>query len=153
MKEGKTQKTVNVTVIVLALAVAFISFGCKKSQRETAEQEAIERHQQQTAPLPPPTGPKFARLKSQWYFLNNLHTNGLLPGVSKNLKGLIGANADCYITPEGGSTQEVVFFTHGKPRQDYYYLVGRASSNSPWHIYKAWHTNEPDKTVTEYPVP
>ena len=141
----------NVTLMLLTLAVVFVAFGCKKSQ-EAAEEKAIERHKQQVAPLPPPTGPKFARLKSQSDFLENLHTNGLLPGVSKDLKGLFGANVDCYITPEGGSTQEVVFFTHGRPRQDYYYVVGRASSNSAWHIDKAWHTNEPDKTVTEYPV-
>src|SRR6185437_11772242 len=135
MKRLATQGRISVTLAAV-FALAFVTTGCKKSEREIAEEKAIERHKQGTS-LRPASDPAFARLKSQASFLEKLHTNGLLPGVSKDLKGFFGADAGVYTTPDGGSTQEVVFWTHDKPRQDFHYIVGRAASNSSWQINKA----------------
>ena len=140
------------TLFAIFSASLFVTAGCHKSQPEIAEEKAIERHNQE-AVLPPPTGPAFARLKSQSDYLENLHTNGLLPGVPKDPKGFFGADAAIYVTPEGGSTQEVVFWTRDKPRQDYHYIVGRVSNNSSWQITKAWHPDPSSKAIQEYPVP
>jgi hypothetical protein len=151
MEKSVTQSRMTAVMLIMVFALAFATFGCHKSQSEIAEEKAIERHKQAPS-LPPPSGPAFARLKSQADYLENLHTNGLLPGISKDLKGFFGADVGVYITPDGGSTQEVVFRTRNKPPQDYHYIVGRASSNSTWHINKAWHADPSDKVIHEYPV-
>jgi len=124
--------------------------ACHKSALPTDEQKTPEGNHQ--GGLLPVSSPKIVRLKSEFDFLKDLQTNGQLPGVPNNMKGFFGADAEIYTTPGGGSTQEVVFRTHNKPEQDFHYLVGRPSSNSAWHIDKAWHFDPSTKATHEYPV-
>jgi hypothetical protein len=152
MEKLAKQGRISVTLTVAVFDLAFVTFGCKKSAREVAEEKAIEHHKKESTPLRPASDPAFAELKSQANFVENLHTNGRLPGVSKELKGFFGADVGVYITPDGGSTQEVVFWTRDKPRQGYHYIVGRASSNSSWQINKAWHADPASKVTQEYSV-
>lgn len=167
MRRRATQNRMSVALIFIVFALACVTLGCKKSERDIAEAKAIERHKQEAAHgyAPSPAqlkrmpnhtpSPAAERLQSETTFLAELKENGLLPGVSKDLKGYFGIWEKTTATPEGGATQEVHFLTSlpaNKSRKNYHYIVSRAASNSTWQINKAWLTDSSGKVIQEYPV-
>ena len=95
-------KTIWVTTIFIVLLFVF---GRRKSDKDFAGRKTTK---QQEATLGPVGDPELIRLNEQNEFLKHLHTNDLLPGVSKDMPGWFLADPGIYNTPEGGYTQEVV---------------------------------------------
>lgn len=160
------QSGITQTLILAALTVVVVTCGCKKSEREIAEENAIKRHQQDATHRGPmmspaqwsnyvrtPEGKQMLRAINGLDFFKSSRTNGQVPGISKDTKGRgIVQKRPSEIPPDGGCSVEVHFLTLDRPRQNYYYIVTQATSNSPWHFQKAWHADWSGKVIEEYPV-
>ena len=152
-------------LIAAALALTLFACSCKKSQRDIAEEKAIKRHQQEVGRQPmlspsawsnylqSPAGKQAKIMISALGFLKSCKTNGQLPGVSKDTKGMFRSEKrPSDETPDGGCSIEIHFFTQDQSLQNYYYVVGQVSSNSPWQFKKAWRADPSGKVIEDYPI-
>jgi hypothetical protein len=154
-----------VPLIFVVFALAFVTFGCKKSRREIAEENAIKRHQQE-AGHPQMANPALRAALSNYMrtsegmeidsalnFMTSLKKEDRLPGIPKSVKGMLRLEKKpTDTTPEGGCSQEIHYFTMNVPHQDYFYFIARISSNSPWELKRAVQTDVTGKVIAEYPV-
>jgi hypothetical protein len=152
--------------ILAVLILSILAGGCKKSERDIAEEKAINRHEQDVGSHPmlshaawsnylqTPAGKQAMIAFSALDFLKSCKTNGQLPGVSKDTKGMFRSEKKpSDLTTDGSCSMEIHFFTRDQPQQqDYYYIIARASSNSTWQFNKAWQTDHSGKVIQEYPV-
>lgn len=163
---SETLNRMRVALIFVVFAFACVTFGCKKSAREIAEENAIKRHQEEAGHPPMIANPALRAALSNYMrtpegmemdsalnFMTSLKKEDKLPGISKGVKGMLRwEKKPTDTTPEGGCSQEVHYFTTDTPHQDYYYFITRISSNSPWQLKKAVQTDATGKVIAEYPV-
>jgi hypothetical protein len=146
------------------LILTLLACGCRKSEREIAEENALKRHQEEVNPahssessrvamsnyLRTPDGKLMVR---EFGFLDGLKKNEQLPGVSKDVKGTMRREKKpSDLTSEGGCSQEFHYVTKDSPPQNFYYVIARASTNSPWQLKRAWQTDASGKVIQEFPV-
>lgn len=152
-------------LIAGVLLLLMLACSCKKSERDIAEEKAIKRHEQEVGSHPllspsawsnylqTPSGKQASIAISALGFLKSCKTNGQLPGVSKDTKGMFRSEKKpSDAAPDGGHSIEIHFFTRDQPKQDFYYVIGQVSSNSPWQFKKAWRADQSGKVIEEYPV-
>ena len=164
-KLKKARSSGQQALIFATMALALVACGCKKSPREIAEENAVKRHQKEAAQHPmmsaaqwsnyikTPEGRKFMIAASALNFAKSSKTNGQLPGISKDTKGrFIVQKSPWDMTPDGGSSVQVIFSTPDHPAQIDYYIVGRVSSNSSWEFKKAWRADQSGNVIEEFPV-
>jgi hypothetical protein len=146
-------------LIVAALVLPLFDCGCHKSQREIAEENAIKRHEQDTARVPnvtpaqraeflsrPDTKVAFAALN----YLQKAKKEGRLPGTPGEEPG----GFVCQKKPQFGtdgvnySTLEVRYVTKTVPRTNRFYILTQVSSNSTPQLQGAWSV-APDRSTNE----
>ena len=156
-----TKNQVPLAPLFTMLALTLLACGCHKSPREIAEENAIKRHEQEVSHRGPSREwisnylrtPEGMRFGSEGGFLMSLLTNGQLPGVSKDRKGYFRFEKKVAgLTSDGGCSNEVHFLTLENPADNYYYVISQDSSNSPWQMRKAWHTDQSSNIIQEFPV-
>jgi len=162
----ETQSIMSVALILVVFALTFATFGCKKSAREIAEENAIKRHQQEAGhpPMIPNPAlraalsnymrtPEGMEIDSALTFMTSLKKKDRLPGIPKGVKGMLRLEKKpTDTTPDGGCSQEVHYFTMNTPHQDYYYFIARNSSNSPWELKRAVQADASGKVIQEFPI-
>jgi hypothetical protein len=136
--------------IVVLFALVFAAFGCRKSQREVAEEKAIKRHeqelQQQKMNKPPPG------LMEGLNFLRDLANKNQLPGLSTNDHVNLTLEMDKADTePDGRVVRQFHLFTSGSPRTNYFYVLAEDTNNHQLQLVKAWRADE-WKVIEEYAV-
>lgn len=156
------RRRIDPRLVVLVFATTFLACGCRKSERDTAEENAIKHQQKEIGPVVIDRvalsnwlkTSEAIRINTALAFVKNLKTNGLLPGPARDSKGMFRMETKPFdFTPEGGCSQQIHFFTKDNPSQDFYYVIAQASSNSAWQLKRAWHSEKSGKVIQEYSVP
>ena len=142
-----------------AVWLVVASPGCRqRSERELAEQKAIERHkqdiQQQAA-----FQEAFRQIgednmaKAVQFFVNSAQ-NGRMPGLSPNAHGTMRMEKMPVISPNGPYflSGEVHLITSDSPPKNFYYVVVQTYSNSDFQVQKAWRADVSGKVLEEYPI-
>ena len=142
-------------VIAIMAALAFIACGCKKSARETAEENAINRHQQEVSGGKQKfTNWALTKLPSTQLtteamrFLTGLNTNGELPGADKNTMLMSAIGRD--IPSNYPVSRTVDQYLHSGFVN--HYVVTKDAPDSQWQLQRAWQTDASRKVVKEFPV-
>jgi hypothetical protein len=143
---------------VVCLAVLSLVSGCRKSEKESAGQKAVERHeqqaQQQKAFQKAMKGPEAARMYKAANFLAMLASNGQLPGLSKNDHGMLRSENLPVVTPNGPYfwSQEFHIVTKDSPPRNFHFVLVQTYSNSDFQLQKAWRADVSGKILEEYPI-
>jgi hypothetical protein len=145
-------------IVVCLMAVSLVS-GCRKSEREMAEQKAVERHeqevQQRNALLTAIKGPDAARIFKGLRFLQTLGHNGQLPGFSGNENHHGTLTSEKHAVTPGGPyfyTQEYRITADDSPTCNYDYILVQTYSNSDFQLQKAWRADASWKVIKAYPI-
>ena len=142
-----------------AVWLVLVSPGCRQSsERELAEEKAIERHEQdirQQAAFQETIkqiGP--AKMAEAGQFFVGLARNGRLPGLSGNAHGSMRMEKMPVISPNGPYflSGEVHLITSDSPPKNYYYVVVQTYSNGGFQLQKAWRADASGKVLEEYPI-
>jgi hypothetical protein len=82
-----------------------------------------------------------------------LKPQGKLPGVAKDEKGTYPPSSWMKAQPEDYPVSRTFEFKkYGADLSTYHYTVVKPSTNSGWHLRKAWRTDKNGRLVEEYPV-
>ena len=161
IRNGKCQ-----AIIVLALALVLLACGCHKSAQETAEENAIKRHQQEVnggrtmSPaaiaesnfLRSPEGQRMIHspaahlTESAGKFLRGMLVKGQLPGADKNTMLMCRT--------EGPTNYPVLRLYYAKMHGGIvnHYTVSKDDPDAPWRLQRAWRTDASSNVVQEFPV-
>ena len=162
-QKNTAAKSQIVLVGVVCLTVVSFVWGCRKSEKESAEHEPRKFTQEQ-ANLEFQKQLKVPGMKSTLEagdFLVRLLESRRLPGAENAEKGamLSPASADTLLpnvyTPQ--PTNYPMSRTFNGQRRlsgpwENHYTVVKMSADSPWQLQKAWRTDAQGNTVEEYPV-
>jgi hypothetical protein len=154
------------TLFAIFSAFLFVTAGCHKSQREIAEEQALERHKREAAGRPVMANPAMraamsnylqsaegVRMQSQFEFLGKLKKSGQMPGIPKDTHGTLRQEKGPEdVTPDGGYTQEFHLLTSDNPPTHYHIVIAQASSNGPFELKKVWRADGSGKVIEEYPI-
>jgi hypothetical protein len=147
--------------LLLAGAVWLVvaSPGCgQRSERDLAEQKAIERHEQdirQRAAFQSTIKQVgVAKLTEGARFLVGMARSGRIPGLSRNAHGTMRMEKLPVITPNGPYylSAELHLITSDAPPKNYFYAVVQTYSNGGFQLQKAWRADASGKVLEEYPI-
>jgi hypothetical protein len=144
---------------VLCLVVVCAAAGCRKSAEQSAEQRAIERHEQEVRRQKEWASyfrnPASARTMDGARFLSLLHDQGQLPGISPQDHELLGCELKMpVVSPKGPyywSQEFHVIFKDSPPKHCHYVLV-QTYNNGGFQLQKAWRSDGAGKVLEEYPI-
>lgn len=158
---AQMNKTKSQILSIAVVSVLALLSGCGKSDQQSAEQQAIEKHeqkalQQKAADLEFQKQLKVPGMGSTLEagrFLVQLLESGHLPGAENAEKGAM-LSPDSIYTPQ--STNYPMSRTFNGQRKlggpwENHYTVAKTSADSPWQLQKAWRTDAQGNTVEEYP--
>lgn len=145
---------------ILAIATVLVSAsGCKKSARELAEEQAIQRHErdeQQKRDFIKLFRSDAGReqLQRSVNFLASLAQKGRLPGLNWQRHGMLRLEKLPVIKPDGPYfwSQEFHVILKGPPDDNLYYVVAQTYSNSDFTIVKGWQADGAGKVSHEFPI-
>lgn len=154
---------------LLCFSTFFLIWGCQKSAPKSAEQVAIERHQQEVqrekkfrerqpdqkerkelAKLPWTNAPAGPATEEAIKFLTSSIKSGQLQDIEN-------ASPHVFFKFDPLSTNYPItrtFYLKMKYNDPFvnHYTVAKANETSPWQLKKAWRTDAGGKIVKQYPV-
>jgi len=146
------------TLLFAAALASAVLCGCRKSERQLAEQRALERHEresnQRKAIREAIQGPHAGQVFTGVRFLKGWHDNGQLPGLSAGNHGqLFLGKMDP--APGGGFvfSQEYEVVMPGSEEKHFHYVLGQTSSNADFQLLKAWRSDAAGDTLERFSVP
>ncbi len=156
----KTHGLTSLLVVFMA-GLVFIS-ACRKSAKDSAEQKAIQKHEQELQQQKAADRAFQKQLKmpgareslEAGRFLLQLRESGRLPGAENaELGATLGSPS---ATTSQSTTYPLTRTLVGQRTLDgpweNHYTVIKISSNSPWQLERAWRTDAQGNTAEEYRV-
>ncbi|HXT10123.1 MAG TPA: hypothetical protein VN873_01065 [Candidatus Angelobacter sp.] len=139
-------KVIRIAALFVLLLVAF---GCRKSKRDIAEENAIQRHGKEVQVEKDVR----QRIIQTFRFLTRLRSAGKLPGISMDDHGTVSVEKMPSTLPDGRLAQEFhVVITNASPARNFYYVVAENTNNGESQLSKAWRTDPAGNVLEQYPV-
>ena len=165
----KNPRKMSVASVFVMLILTSLACGCRKSAQETAEENALKRHQQEMSGgrtmspaaiaesnfLRSPEGQRMLHspaahlTDSAGKFLSDMIVKGELPGFDKNTK-----NTGLMCNTMGPTNYPVLRMYYAKLHGGIvnHYTVAKDLPDAPWRLQRAWQTDASSNVVQEFSV-
>ena len=141
----------------IVLAALLLTTGCRPSDRDLAEQQALQRHQQEVeirnTVVKDMRGPNAAMIEAGARWLYALKQSGHLPGLTQ--EDVVRFTSEKTVASTSGPwllTVELHLISRASPPKRRGYLLVQNCANADFQLLKAWSTDAAGKEQETYPV-